>query len=488
MSQTPSSPSGNPDKEGGALPAEINAASRLPLLILFVSAAVWLIIGSAFALIASIKFHAPDFLANCGWLTYGRVHPAWLNSMLYGFCVQAGFGAGLWLLSRLGRAALAQSWLATLGAILWNLGVTVGVLGILAGDSTGFETLEMPGYAAVIVFVGCVMMGVAGLLNFYQRRERALFPSQWFVFTALFWFPWIYSSANLLLLKFPVRGVAQSVVAWWYADNLLTVWLGLVGLSAVFYFISKLTRRQLHSHYLALFTFWLLLLAGSWCGIPSNAPVPSWMPAISTVATALMVVPLLTVGLSVYRTLEGKCSLLRTHPSLHFIGFGVAAFLVAGLMNVLGVLLDFDHQLHFTWFEPAQTELHFYGFFAMTMFGAIYYIVPQLVGMEFPSARLVRAHFWLAIAGIVFQVLPLAMGGIFEAVKMADSNIAFIDVMKSTLPFLRVSTIGDLLIALGHVFFLANLIGLVNRFCRVRAAAAYEQATADLFKTEGAKP
>jgi hypothetical protein len=50
-----------------------------------------------------------------------------------------------------------------------------------------------------------------------------------------------------------------------------------------------------------------------------------------------------------------------------------------------------------------------------------------------------------------------------------------------------VSTLGLLLIALGHVFFLLNLAGLLKRLCSVRAASALAEATVDLFKTAGAK-
>ena len=43
----------------------------------------------------------------------------------------------------------------------------------------------------------------------------------------------------------------------------------------------------------------------------------------------------------------------------------------------------------FTWFGPAQTQLQLYGFFAMTMFGAIYHLLPRVVGFELaiPQAR-----------------------------------------------------------------------------------------------------
>ena len=90
-------------------------------------------------------------------------------------------------------------------------------MGILSGGSTGFENLEMPAYAASLVLLGYLMMAVWGVLTFHQRRERQLYVSQWFLLAALFWFPWIYSTANLLLQCFPVRGMAQAVIAWWYS-------------------------------------------------------------------------------------------------------------------------------------------------------------------------------------------------------------------------------------------------------------------------------
>src|SRR5271169_3210138 len=123
MSDAPSSSS-----SAAAAPAEKDACHlRLSLLCLFISAAIWAVVASFFALIASIKFHQPNFLADCSCLTYGRVRPAFLTAMIYGFCIQAAQGVGLWLLSRLGRAALAQPWLVLVGAKLWNLGVVVGV-------------------------------------------------------------------------------------------------------------------------------------------------------------------------------------------------------------------------------------------------------------------------------------------------------------------------------------------------------------------------
>jgi cytochrome c oxidase cbb3-type subunit 1 len=464
--------------------ALIDASCRLPLVVLFLSAAVWLVMASAFGLIASIKFHAPGFLANSAWLTYGRVRPAGVNLMLYGFCVQAGLGVALWMLARLGRTTLAAPWLVVVGALCWNLGLAIGILGILTGSSTGFENLEMPAYAAALIFLGYLMMVVWGVLTFHQRRERQLYATQWFLFAALFWFPWIYSTANLLLLRFRVRGMAQAVIAWWYSDNLLVVWLGLVGLAAVFYFLPKLTSRDLHSRYLALLAFWMLILFGSWGGIPASAPVPAWMPVSSAVATVLCVITVIAVALNVHCTLEGKCSKLMGHPSLRFMGFGLVAFIVAGLASTVTALPEVSRVTQFSWFTPARELLNSYGFFAMVMFGAVYYIVPHLIRKEFPFPKLVRAHFWTAAAGILLFVVPLTVGGIVQGLRLQHASIAFTDIAKGTLPFLRVSTVGDLLMALGHLMFLANLAGLVLQFYSARAMSAWAEATAEIQPAE----
>jgi len=120
-------------------PVEIEVSCRAPLVGLFLSGACWLVVATFLALLASVKLHMPHLLANQSWLTYGRIRPAALDSFLYGFGAQAALGTGLWFLCRLGGAELIWPWVATVGMAFWNLAVTVGVLAILGGDSTGYD-------------------------------------------------------------------------------------------------------------------------------------------------------------------------------------------------------------------------------------------------------------------------------------------------------------------------------------------------------------
>lgn len=415
-------------------------------------------------------------------MTYGRVHPAFLTAMLYGLCLQAALGVALWLFSRLGNTPLIQPWLVVVGAKLWNLGVTVAVLGILFGHGTGFEYLDMPFYAAWIMMLGYLLVGVSALLTFHNRTERSLYPSQWFLLAALFWFPWIFSTAQLLVVAYPVRGVAQAAIWWWYQANLGVTFFALAGLGVVFYFVPKLTNNELHSRYLALFTFWLFILFAGWSGVPNGAPVPAWMPTISALTTILTLVPVVAVMMNIHGTL-GNCFKLMSSIPLRFMGVGLLCFVLAAIGRAAGAAA-INYPLGFSWLTPAVAQLNYYGFFAMVLFGAIYAIVPQFMGPDLLCPKFMKTHFWLAFLGILFSVVPLAIGGVLQARGLDDPNTPFLQIMKGTMNFLRISTTGDFLIALGHLLFCLNLIGVAFQFYRPKAKAVYGEATADLFSAE----
>jgi cbb3-type cytochrome oxidase subunit 1 len=177
---------------------------------------------------------------------------------------------------------------------------------------------------------------------------------------------------------------------------------------------------------------------------------------------------------------DGKYSLFKANPLWKFVGFGILAFVAASFLNAISSLVQVSQITDLTWFTPARTQLYTYGFFAMVMFAAAYYIVPQLIGMEFPYPKLINTHLWLAIIGIVLIVLPLALGGIVEGSMLQSPANAFLKVSKTSLMFLRLSTLGDLLLLAGHVAFIVNVVGLVRRFYVARAAAAIAAATAEI--------
>jgi cytochrome c oxidase cbb3-type subunit 1 len=459
--------------------AEVGNSGRAPLLLLFVSAAIWLCVSSLLALIAGLTFHAPDLFAHCPWLSYGRARAAATDIFMYGFAIQAGLGVMLWLFSRIGRTPLAHGLIALTGGEIWNLGVTLGLVGILIGDQTGFELMQIPHYAAAILFIAYLLIGISAAVTLRQRVAGTFGIPHWFLLTALFWFPWIFSTAYLLLVTHPVRGVTQSVIAWWFANNAGFLWLSLVGLGTAFFLVPRLSNRPVYSTYLAAIAFWVLVLFGSWGGIPNYAPVPAWIPSLSTLGTILTAIALIALGLNFRRT----CAREGGNPYKGFIAVGLGSFFIAAILRIVFSLEQVSSFTEFTWLVPAAFTLHSYGFFAMLMFAALYFALPQFMGADFWCRRMMRLQFVLSILGLLLTVLPLAAGGILQGISLQNPSIPFLDVAQKMLMFLRVSTLGDLLILAANCAFAVNLISAVVSYYRKQAVLIYGEATADLFGT-----
>ena len=79
---------------------------------------------------------------------------------------------------------------------------------------------------------------------------------------------------------------------------------------------------------------------------------------------------------------------------------------------------QFSRILEFTWFGPAQSQLQILGFFAIVMCGAIYELLPRVMGFELPFSKFVRVQHWLFMLGIVLWAGSLAVGGVEQGMKL----------------------------------------------------------------------
>ncbi len=446
-------------------PQQIDASCRIPLLVIFGSSAAWLVISAILSFIASLKFHSAALLADCPFFTYGHVQAGAFNTLLYGFIAQAAIGVMLWLIARLGKTTLVQGGFAAVGAIFWNLGVTLGLIGIFLGDGSGYEWFEFPKYAAPVLLAGYLLMGAVGGFTFAERKTTELYPSQWFLLAALFWFPWIYATALALIHYFPAVGVMQAVVHQWYAHNLLTVWLGSIGIAAVFYFVPKISAKPLASSNYALLTFWFLLVFGSMGGMHHGMPVPAWLPALSTVMAFMLIGPALAFVVNIHWTLADDYAAVSPSVTLKFVLAGAVAFFAGIFIQAFGAIPQVSDILHFTFFTVAIDKLMLLGFASLVLLGSIYYILPRVAGVEWPFAGATKLHCVLAVAGVLLLVLSLALGGAQQG-AMLTSDAGFMDVSAASLKFLRISTLGDLAWLGGSLLLLVNVKLLVYRLVK----------------------
>jgi len=438
----------------------IDASCRVPLLALFGGAALWLVLGLLLGLAAAMSFHKPDLFADCPLLGYGRAQAAANDLLLYGFALPAALGVMLWIFARLSQAPLALPIVPVVAANLWHLGVLLGTAAILLGDSSGHAWLEYPRAAAALIFAAFMLLAVSAAATLGFRAERELYPSHWFLFAALLWFAWTYSTANLLLLSgHPPRGVVQTIIGWWFANNLLFVGLALLGIGSAFYFLPKLAGQPLASSGFTLFAFLTLVFFGSWCGIPQSAPVPAWLPAISAFAAMLSLIPVLALALVAWNTIRGAGCACFGGPFC-FIRFGTLSFVLSALLYLSEFCPRYSRVLDFTWFGFGVTQWQLLGFAGMILCGAIYEILPRVMEKALPYPKLARVNFYACALGVLLYVIPLLIGGVEQGMKLRDPNVAFANASGVALIFLRVSTTGQLLLLLGSLCLLLNILTL----------------------------
>ncbi|QJR36752.1 cbb3-type cytochrome c oxidase subunit I [Gemmatimonas groenlandica] len=436
-----------------------DASGKWPVLLCIGFAVAWLVMASVFGLVASIKLHVPDWLTGQAWLSFGRIRPAHLNSVAYGWCSLAAFGVALWLMPRLLRTPLVGAKTAAAGAVLWGLGVSSGIIAVLAGQSTGLEWLEFPWQCDVPMVIGGTMMGVALLRTLRNRAVEHLYVSVWYIAAGLIWLPILITVANWPGVH---RGVSQAAMNWWYGHNVLGLWFTPIGLAAIYYFIPKVLGKPIHSYNLSLVGFWTLAFFYSQVGGHHliGGPVPGWIISLSIVQSVMMIVPVTAVAINQHRTSWGHLGALRDSPTLRFIVLGGMMYTLASVQGSIESLRVVNTVTHFTHYTVAHAHLGLYGFFSMVMFGSIYFMLPRVLDWEWPSHRLISLHFWLVMIGFATYFIGLSIGGWLQGLAMLDASKPFIESVVITKPYLLVRTLGGSLMTLGHLVFALH-VGLM---------------------------
>ncbi len=434
---------------------ERTSARRL-LLFLFVSATLWLLIGSGFGIIASFKLHLPDWLTGSAPLTFGRMRSMHLNAVIYGWLSLGGIAVALWIIPTIFKTHLRLVWLALLGGLFWNLYVAVGLMGLAVGWTDGLEWLEFAWPVDIPLATAGACFAIPLLATARHRQVRHIYVSGWYLFAGLFWFPVLFLLANTPYVH---SGAQQATVNWWFAHNVLGLWLTPLGLGIAYYFIPKIIGKPIYSYRLSLLGFWALALFYSQVGVHHliGGPVPTWVVTLSIVQSLMMVVPVVAVAINQHVLVAMNTWAFRESLPLRFISFGAIMYTLASLQGSAQALREVNSLVHFTHFTVAHAHLGVYAFVTMVLFGAIYYLIPRMQQRPWPYPGLIALHFWLAAIGFGIYFVSLTIGGIWQGLAMLDPAADFIASVSVTLPYLQGRSVGGILMTLGHLIFALHL-------------------------------
>ena len=426
-------------------------------------AIVWLVFASLAGLVSSIKLHAPEFLADYAWLTFGRIRVLHLNAVAYGWAPMSAFGVVIWTLPRLLKTELVGGRFAVLGAMLWNAALIAGLGAVAAGISDGLEWLEIPWQVGILLGVGGSLIGLPLVYTLQHRRVDHLYVSVWYWGAALFWFPVLYLVAKMPGLHF---GVEQATMNWWFGHNVLGLYYTPIALGAIYYFLPKIIGRPIQSYNLSLIGFWALAFFYGQVGGHHlvGGPVPGWLVTLSIVQSMMMLVPVVAFSVNQHLTMRGQFNTLIYSPTLRFIVLGGMMYTLSSAEGSFEALRSINTITHFTHFTVAHAHLGLYGFVTLVMFGAIYFVMPRVMSWEWPYPKLIAAHFWLVVTGFAIYFVGLSIGGMLQGLDLMDASKSFMDSVRVTIPYLEARSVGGALMTLGHLVFAFHFVAMALRY------------------------
>ncbi len=456
----------------------IDASIRIPLHTLIKTSIGWMVIATAFGLIASIKLHSPGFLAEYSVLTYGKVEPLFWNTLVYGWIFNAGIACGVFFLSRLGGGTAGMSVFLTLSIVLWNTAVFAGIIGIMLGEQLPFEWLEFPAFVGPILFIAFLGIGIWSLLTFRARVHRSSHASQWWILAALFSFAWIYSAAQVMLVCVPAQRVIQTLVNAWYAENVFGLFVAPLAFATLYYLLPKTLGVPVVGYKYSGLAFWSWIFFASFSGASEmvHGPIPVWVSSAGVLGTFGLLLPTTTLSIQFISSLFGRFSVIWESATARFLLLGSIAFLALMYLKIFGSLRSSMDVTQFSVYDSGLNHLALFGFAGMVFTGAIFFILPRLMNKELPSTTLVDLQFWAQAFGLILVSIGLISGGSQQGSLLNGSTADTLAVVQSMRSSYFITTMG-----LSFYFFAAVINAIIYSWM-VLSSRKPEETTTNLIK------
>ncbi len=447
------SPNLEGDEKNREAQRSIDASIRFPALSLIKASLVWMLIATVFGLMASIKLHTPGFLGDSAHLTYGKVEPIFWNTLVYGWLFNAGLACAIFLLGRLGGSPLFGSIFLTIATSVWNAAVMIGSIGILIGDQLPYRLLEFPAYAALVMFVSFLAIGLWCFLAFRARVYRSTYASQWWILAALLSFAWIYSGAQIMLVCSPAQGAFQSLANAWYVEGVFGLLIAPLALATIYYMIPKTLGVTVVGYRYANIAFWAWILCASIAGAAKvvNGPIPVWVASTGIVAAFGLIFPTTIFAIQFLSCLFKRFSAIWDSAAARFLFAGVLLFLATMCFKIFGALRMSQDVVQFSVFDAGVSQLAFFGFAGMTFSGALYFILQRLLNKELPSSTLVDLQFWTQVLGVTIVAIGLISGGIQQGDLMNGSTSDMLSVVNTMRSSYFLTSMGLSLFLIGAI-------------------------------------
>ncbi len=437
-----------------------------------IATVVWGIVGMTAGLMCAVQLFFPAANLNLQFVTFGRLRPVHTNAVIFAFVGNGMFMGIYYSLQRLCKARMFSDKLSWLNFWGWNAIIVAAAITLPLGITTSKEYAELEWPIKIAIAVIWVAFTVNLLGTVVKRREKHIYVAIWFyIATAL-------TVAILHIvngLEVPVTlwkgysiyaGVQDALVQWWYGHNAVAFFLTTPYLGLMYYYLPKAANRPIFSYRLSIIHFWALIFIYIWAG-PHHllyTALPDWAQSLGMVFSIMLIAPSWGGMLNGLLTLRGAWDKVRQDPVLKFMVGAVTAYGMATLEGPALAIKTVNSLSHYTDWTIAHVHTGALGWNGLLTFSVLYWLFPRLYNTKLWSVKLANYHFWIALLGMMFYVVPMYMAGITEGMMWKQFTKEgflqypnFLETVQQIIPFYRLRAIGGTLYIFGVWLMAYNL-------------------------------
>ena len=426
------------------------------------SAAVWVILGVLMGLTLALQFVFPDLFRGIPWLVFSRLRQAHVNTVLFAWLSGAMMGMWLYIVPQLTGRRLWSEPLGNVTAILWNLALLAGIVGLLTAHTQSREYAEMIFGIDVAVTIVLLLNMTNILMTIRHRTEPKLYVSLWYITGTVMWFPLLYFIGNVMWNppSGALTGIDDAIFNWFYGHNVLGLWFTTGLLAVIYYVVPREARTPLYSHVLSLIAFWGI--AFFYTGVGGHhllwAPIPHWLKTIAVADSFGMILPVVAFMMNIFLTMRGNWNRFMTSIPLRFVITGWAAYILVSYQGSHQAMRSINLITHFTQYVPAHAHLSLLFFAASTLMGGLYYAIPRIFKCQIFSRKLANVSYGLYAIGFVFFFTGFVLTGLVQGTNWLHQGLPIWSVLPGLRPYMAMRASGGVLVVLGFVVFSFNIL------------------------------
>src|SRR6188768_1245739 len=380
------------------------------------------LVGMLVGLTAAIQLFYPIANFDFQYTTFGRIRPLHTNAVIFAFVGNAMFAGVYYSLQRLLKARMFSDTLSWIHFWGWQSIILAAAITLPLGYTTSKEYAELEWPIDIAITIIWVVFGWNMIGTIVKRRERHMYVAIWF-YIATFVTVAVLHIVNSF--EMPVTlfksyswyaGVQDALVQWWYGHNAVAFFLTTPYLGLMYYFLPKAANRPVYSYRLSIIHFWSLIFIYIWAG-PHHllyTSLPDWAQSLGTVFSIMLIAPSWGGMLNGLLTLRGAWDRVREDPVLKFMVVAVTAYGMATLEGPMLAIKSINSLSHYTDWTIAHVHTGALGWNGFLTFSVLYWLFPRLYDTKLWSLKLANYHFWIAILGMIFYVVPMYASGVTQ--------------------------------------------------------------------------